>query len=178
MTPDSLVSVAAVGAVLLVAWYSARAHRRTTLDAQRAAARATALVQVMTAVERSGTAIQGRIFNWTVARTDPDPRVIPGNRDPYAPLPAREVDVQPGELEEATSLMAAHGDTALDSVYETWLAAHQGFYEHAFVAVDMALNEDGALPTAPQLEPYRLAELQSRHALRAAIRAALRVTRR
>lgn len=136
-------SIASMGA-LLVGVLGARWNRHTTMDAQRSADRAKALVRVLHIVELNGQGIQERVFNLTVARRENEDGRDPVTGeidDPYAPHPRSARALVSEELAEAAALLAAYGSPDVDRVHMAWLGSLDRI-EEAYVRSEMRYLEE------------------------------------
>jgi hypothetical protein len=136
-------SIASAGALVVGVW-GARWNRRTTLDAQRSADRAKALVRVLHIVELNGQGIQEKVFNLTEARREnPSGRdpVTGELDDPYAPHPRSARSVVSEELAEAAALLAAYGSPEIDRAHTAWLDSLDSI-EEAYLRSESRYLED------------------------------------
>lgn len=173
-------SIASVGALVIGVW-GARSNRRTTLEAQRSADRAKALVRVLHVAEANGRGEQDRIFNLSVARATHQSGFDPVTSepdDPYAPARRKKVhELSREELAEASALVAAYGSPEIDRMWINWQQSLDGITE-AFVNVEAKYWED-QLPVEPaDFAAAAGTELEARSALASEVRRLLTESRR
>lgn len=173
-------SIASVGALVVGVW-GARSNRRTTMEAQRSADRAKALVRVLHIAEANGGGEQDRIFNLSVARSSHQSGFDPVTSepdDPYAPARRKKVhELSREELAEGSALVAAYGSPEIDRTWNDWQQSLDTIAE-AFVNAEAKYWEDQL-----QVEPSDFAtaagtELEARSALASEVRRVLTTARR